>query len=453
MLNSVNLLATAGDVALSWTSPIYPKLYSNDSSVNPLGRPITEDEDGWLGSLVTIGAIVGPLPFTFIAGKFGRKISILCIAVPYIISYCTMAFARTIYLYYFGRVLAGLGMGGGYAVLPMYIAEISEDSNRGMMTMTLNVFWALGDFIPFAVGPFLSIMWFNIILAAIPIVFVVIFYSIGIETPYYLVGVNRIEEAEKSLLKLRSAKNKGVPRELENIQIHLKEDEGGHFSDILRRKELRKAFIICMVLITAQALSGFSAITFYLQSIFEASGTSISPEISSLVFGLGLLMSSFFAPVLIDRLGRRILTISSCFGTSLSLLLIGAFFYIKDSTDLSTDSIFWIPILSLILFIFSLNFGLGAIPFTLCSELFPNNVKQIAASAVSSMCWIATFIITRFFNDMNAGMGIAGSFWFFSASCLAATIFSIIFVPETKGKSFSDIQDMLKYGSAKKGNK
>ncbi|KAJ8977230.1 hypothetical protein NQ317_003805 [Molorchus minor] len=48
----VDLLATTGDVALSWTSPIYPKLYSNDTSINPIGRPITESEDSLLGSFL-----------------------------------------------------------------------------------------------------------------------------------------------------------------------------------------------------------------------------------------------------------------------------------------------------------------------------------------------------------------------------------------------------------------
>ncbi|KAJ8977234.1 hypothetical protein NQ317_003809 [Molorchus minor] len=122
----VNLLATSGDITLSWTSPVYPRLYSNDTSINPIGRPITEEEDSWLGSLVTIGATIGPFPYSFIGERFGRRIGLLCVAVPHIISYFTLAFARHIYLFYFGRIFGGFAMGGGYALLPMYIAEISE---------------------------------------------------------------------------------------------------------------------------------------------------------------------------------------------------------------------------------------------------------------------------------------------------------------------------------------
>lgn len=443
-------MATTGDITLSWTSPIYPKLYSNDSSINPLGRPITENEDGWLGSLLTLGAIVGPFPYSVIASRYGRKIGLLCVSVPHIISYFTMAFARTIYLFYFGRIFGGLAMGAGYSLLPMYIAEVSEASNRGMMSLTLNVFWAVGNFIPYAIGPFISIMWFNIILGCIPTAFFIIFFVIGVETPYFLTEKNRIDTAEKSLMKLRSLQKDGIQKELEEIKAHLKKDEDGHFSDIIRKLELRKAFIICLVLIIAQEMSGFCAITFYLQPIFEAAGTSISSEMSALYVGISMLISSFISPFLVDRLGRRVLIIGSCCGMCAALAMIGAFFYVQDSTDNSTDDILWIPIFSLIFYIVSFNFGMGSVPWTLCSEMFPNNVKQIAASCVSSMCWITTFLITRFFNDMNDGLGRAGSFWFFSASCLVAAVFSVIMVPETKGKSFSEIQDMLLHGSGKK---
>jgi hypothetical protein len=127
----VDLLATSGDLAITWTSPVLAKLYSNDSAVNPFDQPITEDEDSWIGSLINIGAMIGPFPYGFLADKYGRKIGLLAVSVPYIVSYLTLAFSKTVYLYYFARLLGGIAIGGGYTLLPMYVAEIAEDSNRG----------------------------------------------------------------------------------------------------------------------------------------------------------------------------------------------------------------------------------------------------------------------------------------------------------------------------------
>lgn len=47
---------------MTWSSPVLPKLYSNDSSVNPFDKPITEDQESWISSLINIGAMIGPFP-------------------------------------------------------------------------------------------------------------------------------------------------------------------------------------------------------------------------------------------------------------------------------------------------------------------------------------------------------------------------------------------------------
>nr|XP_023011502.1 facilitated trehalose transporter Tret1-like [Leptinotarsa decemlineata] len=438
----VDLLATSGDVTLSWTSPMYPKLYSNDTSVNPLGRPISPDEDSWIGSLLNLGAIIGPYPYAIIAGKIGRRIALLAVALPQIISFLIMAFAKHIYLFYFARFLAGLAVGAGYSLLPMYIAEISRDDNRGAMSLTLNVFWAIGNFLPYVLGPFLTVYWFNTALAIIPITFLVLFTISVPESPYYLVEVGEIEKAEETIMLLRSLSKEEVQEELSSIKAYLKQTEDGNFWDIIKDKTLRKALLICLVLIVSQELSGFCAITYHLEPIFESASTNISADLSAFIVGFVLLISSFVAPFLVDRAGRKALIICSCLGMCLALTLLGIFFHIQD-LNYCTKSINWIPIFSLMWYIVFFNLGICSVPWTLTSELFPNNVKQIASSTITSFCWVTSFTTTKTFNDMNQWIGKSGTFWVFAVSCLCCAIFSIFYVPETKGKSFSEIQNML----------
>lgn len=426
---------------------MYPKLYSNDTTVNPLGRPITENEDAWVGSLLTLGAVIGPMLFTMISETFGRKIALLFIGIPHIISYVSMAFADDIYMFYFARFIAGLAVGGGYCLLPMYIAEVSKETDRGTLTQTLNIFWAVGNFIPYAIGPFISIKYFNLILAAIPTLFFVTFCIFGTETPFYYVKKNKLDKAEKTLMLLRSKTQEEVQDELQDIKKYLKINENGHFMDLVRDRVTRKCFIICLVLISTQELSGFCAITFHLQMIFEAAGSKIGADFSALIVGSAIIISSFLAPLLVDKAGRRFLTITSCFGMCIAHILIGLFFYLHDLTSFSTKGIQWVPIFSLILYIFAFNFGICSVPWTLLSELFPSKVKQTASFSVSSLCWIVSFVMTSMFHNMNDILGRSGTFWFFATSCLGTATFTIICVPETKGKSFVEIQEMLNYGS------
>ncbi|CAH1381783.1 unnamed protein product [Tenebrio molitor] len=442
---TVDLLATTGDLAITWTSPVLTKLYSNDSEINPFGRPITADEDSWIVSLINIGAMIGPFPYGYIADKYGRKIGLLAVSVPSIVSFLILAFSRSVYLYYFARLLSGISVGGGYTLLPMYVAEIAEDSNRGMLSASLNVFWTLGNLIPYAVGPYTPIVWFNIILACIPAIFFVLFFIIGPESPRYLIEKKDIVGAERSLMKLRSQNKKAVEAEIDNIKLGIKQTETkGNFLDLFRSRVYIKGLVISTVLVVAQELSGISAVLFYTEEIFTSSGDGgMAPELSSIVTGIVVFLSSFATPFLSDRWGRRLLILISLMGVFLSHLALGAYFYLQTSTDVDVTGISWLPLFSLIMFFVMYNFGMGPLPWTVSSELFPVSVKSYAASLVSCVCWTTSFLVTKFFNNLNEAIGQGQTFWLFGGFCLATWVFTIFFVPETKGKSFQEIQEIL----------
>ncbi|CAH1969205.1 unnamed protein product [Acanthoscelides obtectus] len=438
---------------MTWTSPIYPKLHSNDSTINPIGREITRDEDGWIGSLVNVGAMFGPLPFSFVSERFGRKIGLLSIAIPHIIAFMTMAFAESVYLFYLGRLLGGIAVGGGYTLLPMYIAEVSEAANRGAYSSTLGIFWAFGNFIPNAIGPFMSVMWFNLLLTCFPVAFFITFYFLGKETPYFLVGANKIDEAEEVLMKLRCLDNKGVEIELNQIKTNLKKEESGSYSDILKNAGLRKAFVISLILMALQQLCGMNAVNYYLQTILQESGSKLPSDISSLIVGFGMFLFSFLVPPVMDRLGRKVLLALSCTGMGLSMFILGSYFYIKDHTSWSVEPIYWLPLLSLVFLIFSYQMGVSIVPWAISSELFPKNVKQVTSTAVSTTACVSTFLVTRFFNNMTESLGAAGTFWFFSCCCSICLVFTCCCVPETKGKSYEEIQNMVqKWSKSKESN-
>ncbi|EFA10061.1 facilitated trehalose transporter Tret1 [Tribolium castaneum] len=440
---TADILATCGDITLTWTSPILPKLYSNDSNINPLDRPITPDEESWIGSLINIGALIGPFPFSFLAEKLGRKTTLLCISVPLIISFGIIALVPYLYWYYFARFIAGISLGAGCTILPLYIAEIAEDANRGMLSVTLGIFWSFGHLIPYVLGPYMSILAFNLTLACVPMLFFVLFVTIAPETPYYLISKNKINKAEESLMKLRGRSRSMVSSEIIHIQSSMNHEKKGSFGDLFKSKANRKALAISVTLMGFQQLSGINAILFYTQLIFETTGSNISAEISSIIIGLVLFSTSLIIPFVADRLGRKLFLMISAFGMMTALAILGAFFYVKDTANYDVTSFSWLPILSLVLFIVSINLGFIPLPWTVSSELFSPNVKSFGISLVSFTCWVGSFIITKFFNDLNDTLGKEGTFWLFSGFCLVAGLFTLFFVPETKGKSFQEIQNIL----------
>lgn len=77
------------------------------------------------------------------------------------------------------------------------------------------------------------------------------------------------------------------------------------------------------------------------------------------------------------------------------------------------------------------------------SELFSSNIKGLASGLAVTLNWTLVFIVTRTFEDLNANLGEAGTFWLFGAITAVGFLFVFFLVPETKGKTLVEIQKIL----------
>jgi len=87
--------------------------------------------------------------------------------------------------------------------------------------------------------------------------------------------------------------------------------------------------------------------------------------------------------------------------------------------------------------------GFGPVPWMMLGELFPSNVKGIASAVIAAFNWILAFAVTKSFQNLLDVLGSPATFWLFAAMCIAGTIFTVVFVPETKGKALEEIQLQL----------
>lgn len=139
--------------------------------------------------------------------------------------------------------------------------------------------------------------------------------------------------ALQSLAKYRGKTVEQVEKELVEIARNVEESFANKASicDLFRSRGLRKAMIICVGLVCFQQFFGINVVLSYMQTIFSATGSSISPQISSIVMGVVQLFSMAMAALLVDRLGRRFLLLVSATGAGLAEISIGVYFYLKVS--------------------------------------------------------------------------------------------------------------------------
>ncbi|XP_055850762.1 facilitated trehalose transporter Tret1-like [Episyrphus balteatus] len=435
-----NMSNFALGTCIGWTSPVMPKL-SDHTYDSPLSEAVTVTQQGWISSLITIGAITTSLIAGPLGGKIGKKLVLLIGTVLIEVSYILLLLATDVWMLYVARLLQGIAGGLLIATLPMYVGEISTNELRGALGSLMTLFMCGGILYAYCIGPYVSYIAFQWYCLAVPIFFVGTFIFMP-ETPYHLAKNDRKDDLLKALKFLRATNDKAIEDEMNQIQTSVNEDlsKNGSMLDIFRDRGNFKALAICCGLLVFQQCSGATAVTFNSQSIFESAKSTLDPAVAAIILGLTQLISNLLTPFVIERTGRKVILIASALLMSVSLFGLGAFFYVQAFGNES--AITWIPVPALILFNIAYAFGFGPVPWAILGEVFPSNVKPIGASLASTFSWTTSFLVTRWFPELNA-LGPYYAFFMFGSMIFISIFFILFYVIETKGLTFQKIQEKL----------
>lgn len=440
----VNLASVSLGTCLGWTSPMTPVLASTDHDKNPLDSIPTDSESSWIASLVALGALIAPFIAGPLAEKFGRRLTLLGSSAFFIVSWIMLLTTTTVVQILAARLIQGFGVGFVMTVQTMYIGEIASNEYRGALGSLMQLCIVTGILYVYAIGPYVSYYALQWACLALPIIFAVSFFFMP-ETPAYYISKGRKGDAIDSLRFLRGKSVDGVQDELAETTRTVEDAMKNKASmmDLFKNKGNIRALIICSGLISFQQLSGINVILFYTQTIFMKTGSSLAPEISTILVGIVQVLASGATPLIVDRLGRKIILLVSAAGMCLAHGTMGLYFYMDHIKSDAVHSISWLPIFSLIFFVTVYCVGFGPLPWAVLGEMFPANVKSVASSIVASNCWVLGFLILQFFSTLDKAVGSHWSFWIFGIFCAVAFAFTLIKVIETKGMSLAEIQEKL----------
>lgn len=110
--------------------------------------------------------------------------------------------------------------------------------------------------------------------------------------------------------------------------------------------------------------------------IFEKTGTSIDPYISSIVLALALIVGALLTTYLADILGRKILNIVSLSGSAVGLFTLAIYYYFHiKGYDLTSFAL--VPVLSLSFVVLISSAGINALAYVCGIEYLPQKVCEI----------------------------------------------------------------------------
>lgn len=83
------------------------------------------------------------------------------------------------------------------------------------------------------------------------------------------------------------------------------------------------------------------------------------------------------------------------------------------------------------------------VPWLMVGEIFSSDVKGIASSLTGTLNWTLAFIVTMAYPFLSKYICVSTCFIIFTIVNVVGGFFTYFVVPETKGKSLKEIQDML----------
>lgn len=196
-----------------------------------------------------------------------------------------------------------------------------------------------------------------------------------------------------------------------------------------------KPVMLSVGLLSFQQFCGINAVLFNAADIFSKAGLS-DAKLASLPLTAVQLIGNLITCVIVDRIGRCIPLWTSALGMATSLIALGIYFAIYDAVA----NISWLSILCSVLFCFSYSLAWGPIPWIVVSEIIPLRARGLGTGLSTVACWVALFLVTKTYVNLDKAIGKQGVCWFYAGLCCCACGFVIFLVPETRGRSLEEIE-------------
>lgn len=417
--------------SLGWSGPMEGPITKGEAySFKP-----SDDEWGWTSSVLTLGAGCICIPIGILIAKFGRKMVMLCLVLPYSIGWLFLMFAQHSAMLIIGRFIVGACGGASCVALPIYTTEIAQLNLRGVMGCFFQLFLVFGIFYSFIIGGLLKPFMVNLLCAICPIIFFIVFIWMP-ESPVYLIQKVKDEQARKAMKWLRGD-DTDISREMSAMAADAIKTTAT-VGETLGRSSARKGLIIGIVLMVFQQFTGINAILFYSTRIFEQAKIGRSAFLCTIILGVVQIVSTIAAMVLVEKRGRVFLLMISSILMCVTMTFLAIYFAFWTESN-----IIWVPVMAISIFVVGFSLGFGPVPWLIMAELFADDVKPLCGSIVGTSSWLLAFCVTKLFPISLKYCGPEFTFIIFAVISFLASIFVYFFVPETQGKTLNEIQTLL----------
>ncbi|GJN32897.1 hypothetical protein PR202_gb21439 [Eleusine coracana subsp. coracana] len=413
-------------------------------------------------------SLVGSFAAARTSDWIGRRNTIVLTAAIFFVAAFVMGFAANYAMLMAGQFAAGVGGAYAMTIVPVYAAEISPASLRGFMTsfpeLTINLGILLGYVSNYAFARLpLRLGWRVMLGVSAPPSVLLAFMVLGMpESPRWLVMKGRLADARAVLEKTsdtaedvaeRLADIKvaaGIPKDVDGdvVAVPVNMIKGGEGSQIWKElilspsPAMRRILLSALGIMFLQQATGIDALVLYTPRVFQRAGMTDANRLLGVTCAVGVakMLFTLVATLLMDRVGRRPLLLSSIGGMMLSLVGLGVGLTVVDRHP--GAKITWalaLCIASNVALVSFFSVGLGPISFVYATEILPLRVRALGSALGVASNRVAAGVVTMSFLSLSRAITIGGTFFLYAGITALTWVFVFAYLPETRGRTLEEM--------------
>lgn len=116
--------------------------------------------------------------------------------------------------------------------------------------------------------------------------------------------------------------------------------------------------------------------------------------------------------------------------------------------DWCPSSYSWVILMAITIYLSFFGPGIGAMPWTITSEIFPLHARSACTAYTTGVKWFSNILVTATFLTLTETLGKAGTFWLYGVFALIGATLLFLLLPETKGRSLEQTGKLFERKSA-----
>jgi SP family myo-inositol transporter-like MFS transporter 13 len=103
----------------------------------------------------------------------------------------------------------------------------------------------------------------------------------------------------------------------------------------------------------------------------------------------------------------------------------------------------WVILMAMTIYLAFFGPGIGAMPWTINSEIFPLHARSACTAYATGVKWFTNILVTATFLTLTEVLGKAGTFWLYGVFAITGATLLFLLLPETKGKSLEETSKLF----------